>query len=209
MNLGIIAMLVVVAGVLGGVRHLLHLPDPARRQLARSAEAVATADRRKEGLVMLNSGCRSQASTHAAEIDQMIGARALADAGAVRRLGRLLPLRAVPLPQGRESDGELRRREGQDREGHRDRASRRSKWSCSSFYAIPAWATRVEGVPGGERSGRRPRRRRAVRVERPLSRARTARSAAPTIKLVSRRQSARARSRRCRRRRTTSPPSTS
>ena len=52
-------------------------------------------------------------------------ARALADAGAVRRLGRVLPVRAVPVPQRREPEGELRRREGQDLEGHRSRRRHR------------------------------------------------------------------------------------
>ena len=97
---------------------------------------------------MLNYlGLPMQASTHAAEIDHMIGAGALADAGAVRRLGRVLPLRAVPVPQGRQS----RRRATPAR-----RASSRRALEVGVavvevvllvFYAIPAWATRVSDFP--------------------------------------------------------------
>ena len=81
---------------------------------------------------MLNwLGLPVQASAHAAELDQMTALVALADARAVRRLGRVLPVRPRPVPQGRESDGELRGRERQAREvhrsagrDHRDRAAR-------------------------------------------------------------------------------------
>ena len=99
-------------------------------------------------------------------------ARALADAGAVRRLGRLLPVRAVPVPQGREPEGRATRARRASSPRAPKSPSRSSRSCCSSFYAIPAWATRVDGVPGRERGGRRARRRRAVRVEHALSRAR-------------------------------------
>ena len=53
------------------------------------------------------------------------------------------------------------------------------------FYAIPAWAKRVQNLPAGKRSRGRARRRRAVRVEHALSRAPTASSAAPTSSSIS------------------------
>ena len=108
-------------------------------------------------------------------------ARALADAGAVRRLGRVLPLRAVPLPQGRESRRpSYAGAKGKLVEGHSRSPSSSSRSCCSSFYAIPAWAD-------ARRRSSRPRARRSSSASSASSSrgtstipGRTASSAAPT-----------------------------
>ena len=172
----------------GGLRGLhRHLARRARRatRLRRSARRRPGTDPQEGTASMLNYlGMPMQASTHAAEIDHMIGARPLADAGAVRRLGRVLPLRAVPVPQGRQSQGQLRRREGQDREGPRDRHRRRRNG--------PARCLRHSGLGDARQAISRRKAKpivvrvvgEAVRVEHRTIRAPTAGSAAPTSSCV-------------------------
>ena len=111
-----------------------------------------------------------QASTHAAEVDQMTVLVHWLMLVLFVGWGLLLPVRAVPVPQGREPGGQLHRREGQDLEGARSR--RRGDRSVpAGVLRDPGVGETRQGVSGRERSDRRPRRRRAVCVEHSLSRA--------------------------------------
>ena len=119
--------------------------------------------------------------------------RALADAGAVRRLGRVFRVRAVPLP----AQAPTRRPTTPAR---RANSRSRTEVAVAIVEVVAAPLLRHSGlgdarqaVPGGERSDRRARRRRAVRVERALSRPR--RQVRPHRRQAGvRRQSARPRS---------------
>ena len=78
----------------------------------------------------------------------------------VRRLGRVLRVRAVPLPQAaRNPTASYAGAKGKFAKVHSRSPSRSSEVVLLVFYAIPAWATRVAAFAGGERSGRRSRRR--------------------------------------------------
>ena len=125
-------------------------------------------------------GMPIQASTHAAEIDQMTVLVHWLMLVLFVGWGAFFVFVLFRFRTRRQS----RRRATPARKASSRRApkspSRSSRSCCWSFYAIPAWATRVDGVSVGERSGGRPRRRRAVCVEHALSRAPTAGSAAPT-----------------------------
>ena len=112
------------------------------------------------------------------------GARALADAGALRRLERLLRLRAASLPERRASQGRLSRRARRLVELGRGRRARRRDRPPRVLLDSRSGARTSTRCPAEQRGHRRARRRRAVRVERALSRARTACSAAPTFALV-------------------------
>ena len=104
----------------------------------------------------------------------------LADAGALRRLEHLLRLRAGALPARRAT----RRPTTAACRAGGPRGSRAACWSrrscCSRSSRFPSGARNVDAMPPLEQRDDRPRRRRAVRLERPLSRRRTASSAART-----------------------------
>ena len=151
--MAIFFMLGVTGSVLAGVCELHHLSDAARE--ARATESETPDIRARSGPVLTR---RSPIfASNPPERDRLmlelagaaragVGARrrarsddgpgALADAGAVRRLGRVFPVRPGPVPQRRQSDGELCGRERQVREvhrsagrDHRDRAARRLRHS--------------------------------------------------------------------------------
>ena len=83
----------------------------------------------------------------------MIGPRALADAGAVRRLGRVLRVRAVPVPQGREPDGRAT--------PARRASSRRASKSPSRHRSGAAGVLRDSGVGEARQAISRPRTKRS------------------------------------------------
>ena len=191
-------MLVVVGRHDRRLRDLLHLPDPARQARRRAGR-----DRIMQNFLAMPV----QASTHAAEVDQMTVLVHWLMLVLFVGWGTVLHLRAVPLPQGRQPEGELHRRQGQDLEGDRGRR-RAHRGGAAGVLRDSGVGEARQGVSVGERGGRRPRRRRAVRVEHPLSR--TRRQVRPDRRQAGeRRQPARARSRAIRTRRTTSRRSTS
>ena len=178
-------------GRAGQLRGVLRLSEPARETACRrpdapdagatAAPAVQYRTRRRGPLnAELPRACRSQASTHAGEIDHMISLVHWLMLVMFVGWGAVLRLRAVPVPQRREPARRLRRRQGQARRRALEIAIVVAEMVLLVGYAIPAWARRVQRVPVGERSHRRARRRRAVRLEHPLSRRRMAGSAAPT-----------------------------
>ena len=148
---------------------LLRVPgprSPGTRPMA--AEQMRTpAEGRGPMLTLL--GLPPEASAHAAEIDQMIVLVHWLMFRAVRRLGRVLRVRAVPLPQRRQSAARaMPAPRERSRQGRRD--CRRSRGGH------PAGLLRDPRVGQArqqlsERAGRirRPRDWRAVRVERPVS----------------------------------------
>ena len=110
---------------------------------------------------------------------QLAGLGALADGGAVRRLDRLLRLLPLALPRARAIRSPTTPA----------RTSHASSWLEGGVavaeavlligLSIPLWADRVDEFPAEKDVGRGAGGRRAVRLEHPLSRARTASSAAP------------------------------
>ena len=109
------------------------------------------------------------ASAHAGEVDRIMVLDPLADAGAVRRLERLLRLRAGPVPAAA-------------RTRRRTTAASKGRWSTwveggvlvaeivlLAFFSIPFWRTNVDALPPSNRRDDAARGRRTVRVERPLS----------------------------------------
>ena len=88
-----------------------------------------------------------QASTHAAEVDQMTVLVHWLMLVLFVGWGAVLPVRAVPVPQEREPDGELRRRQGQDSRRATEVAVALIEVFLLVFYAIPAWAKRVKAFP--------------------------------------------------------------
>ena len=106
--------------------------------------------------------------------------RPLADARAVRRLGRCSSSSCCSAS----ARAPIRRRATSAPRARSRRDSRSASPSSKVLLLVGLRDSRVgdarQGAARRERSDRRPRRRRAVRVERALSRVRTASSAAPT-----------------------------
>ena len=103
LNAGIGVLLGVTVVVLGLLRAVLRAAGPPLTRVRAPGDRVKW-DRPEPVPRASRARCSSwlglpvAASAHAGQVDQHPGARPLADAGAVRRLGRLLRLRAVPLP---------------------------------------------------------------------------------------------------------------
>ena len=112
----------------GVLRHVFHLSDAARPARGRAGPGDVGQHGRpgidgpQEGPLNAELPGTAGCGIHARRRNrQHARPRALADARAVRRLGRVLPVRAGPVPARREPQGELRGRERQVREVHRDR----------------------------------------------------------------------------------------
>ena len=148
MNTGILVMLVVVGGVLAGFAgffvHLVRRARSSPRSRGRPKPNTQGWEERRNAELSRAAGCGSVARRRYRSDD---GPGALADAGAVRRLGRVLPVRAGPVPARRQPEGRTTPARTARSRRRPKSPSPSSKWSLLVFYAIPAWATRVKDLP--------------------------------------------------------------
>ena len=131
--MGIIVMLGVVGSVLAGfAAFIVHLNR--RAKLAASGggwsacgtPVICPRPRRRGSLNVESSlGCRLPRRSTLPTSISLISRRALADAGALRRMGRVFRVRPGQVPEGREPARRLSRRQGQDFEDARNRHRRR------------------------------------------------------------------------------------